>query len=304
MSVILQLTVGRAVSLGDAVAVAAEAERLGVAAIRLTDDGLDPTVVAAYLGGRHPGVGYIAEVPTTRHAPYNVARRVLSLDRATGGRIGVALRAGAGDEVSEAAGPGAGGGDPVARWIEYASVMSRLWESFPAAALVGDQEAGVAVDDTLIHPIHHDGTYYRVAGPLDGPSSPQGRPVLVADLGVLDAAAVAGPADLVVLDPDRLDPDRLDPDQLDPDQLDPDQAAGAADLLAAGVPLFGRVQSDVLDHERWRAWAATHRLSGVELVPGGGTEAAIAALRAWQPVPGAPAPTLRSALGLRELVTS
>ena len=75
-----------ALSLAEAGQVAALAGRLGVAALRLTDSGLDPSVVAAHLAGRHGGVGYLAEIPTTHHAPYNVARRVLSLDRATGGR--------------------------------------------------------------------------------------------------------------------------------------------------------------------------------------------------------------------------
>ncbi|MET7403313.1 LLM class flavin-dependent oxidoreductase, partial [Dactylosporangium sp. NPDC005572] len=205
--ILLTVTVGApgAVPLADAVTVAAAAQDAGVAAIRLADGTatghpLDPTVVAAYLAGVHGGVGYVPELPTTHNAPYNAARRVLSLDRATGGRVGVALLPGAGDEVSEPAAPDPGAADPARRWAEYARVLSRLWESFPRAALVGDQEAGVVVDDLLITPIDHEGTFYRVAGPLDGPASVQGRPLLVADLGALDAATVAESADAVVVD--------------------------------------------------------------------------------------------------------
>ena len=79
-------------------------------------------------------------------------------------------------------------------------MLTRLWESFPREALIGDQETRLVVDDALIRPIDHDGRFYRVAGPLDGPSSVQGRPVLAAaDRAALDdAAAVAGSVIVVV----------------------------------------------------------------------------------------------------------
>ena len=72
-------------------ALAAQAEESGVAAIRLAAGGktvrtLDPSVVAAYLAGVYSGIRYFAEIPTTHNAPYNVARRALSLDRPAGAR--------------------------------------------------------------------------------------------------------------------------------------------------------------------------------------------------------------------------
>jgi alkanesulfonate monooxygenase SsuD/methylene tetrahydromethanopterin reductase-like flavin-dependent oxidoreductase (luciferase family) len=257
MSTVLQLSlaVGPAgVSLAEAVTIAAAAEEAGIAAIRLTDGGaLDPTVVAAYLAGLHGGIGYIAEIPTTHNAPYNVARRVLSLDRATGGRAGVALLAGAGDEVSEATVPDPGAVDPARRWSEYAVVLTRLWESFPRAALIGDQAAGLVVDEALIEPIGHEGSFYRVAGPLDGPSSVQGRPAIVADLGVLDVTTVAASADVVVVDRER---------------VPGTDAALAQALRQVGRPrrdvaLLGRVGSAVDDD--LVAWAEEHRLDGFEV---------------------------------------
>ncbi|MEU8176159.1 hypothetical protein AB0C14_25050 [Microbispora hainanensis] len=318
------------VPLTEAVAVAAAAREAGIAAIRLLDGVaaghvLDPTVVAAYLAGLHDsshtglhdglhdGLGYIAEVPTTHNAPYNTARRVLSLDRATGGLAGVALRAGGGDEVSQATAPDPRAAGPAARWTEYAHVLTRLWESFPRAALIGDQEAGVVVDDALVRPVGHEGAFYRVAGPLDGPSSAQGRPVVVADLGdldVLDVTAVARSADVVVAGRER--------------------AAGADAALTealrrAGrsreeVALLGRVE--IAGHDldpgdaataaalagELRDWAGEHRLDGFELVPIGGAGAVVAVVRALTPrltgTPGSPADsrplTLRAALGLPE----
>ncbi|MBB5159405.1 LLM class flavin-dependent oxidoreductase [Saccharopolyspora phatthalungensis] len=292
------------VSLADAGAIAALAEQVGVAAIRLVDGGaaprsLDPTVVGAYLGGLQGGVGFVVEIQTTHNAPYNTARRVLSLDRATGGRTGVALRAGRGDEVSEATVPDPSATDPTQRWREYARVLTRLWESFPRAALIGDQEAGLVVEDALIKPINHEAAFYRVAGPLDGPSSVQGRPVVIADLSALDPAAVAESADVVVVD--RAGAAGAD-------------AALAEALRQAGrsredVALLGRVEVALDDPaaigDELRAWADEHRLDGFELVPAGGTAAVVTVLRELVPqiadATAPPPPTLRAALGLREV---
>lgn len=278
--------------------IAAAAQEAGVAAIRLADrasagPALDPTVAASYLAARHGGVGWVPAVPTTGNAPYNAARRLLSLDRATGGRSGVALRPGHGDEVSEQVVPDPGATDPVRRWTEYARVLTRLWESFPRTALIGDQRAGVVVDDTLIHPIRHRGEFYRVAGPLDGPSSVQGRPVLVADLGPLDVTAVAPSADVVVVDLKRA--------------AGVDAALSQALRLAGrdrdAVALLGRVTVGRTDAAaglaaRLRAWADEYLLDGFELVPEGGADDVLAVIRALPPGP--PAPTLRAAFGLRE----
>src|SRR5438445_2890584 len=46
-------------------------------------------------------------------------------------------------------------------------------------AFVGDKLNARFVDTTKVHPIAHRGTYYSVAGPLNVPRSPQGRPVTV-----------------------------------------------------------------------------------------------------------------------------
>jgi Luciferase-like monooxygenase len=114
-------------SLAEAGIVAAAAEEAGVAAIRLADrsphgTALDPAVVAAYLAARHPAVGYLPVLPATGNPPYAAARRLLSLDTATGGRSGAVLRPGPGEQSAA---------DPVLRWTEYARVLTRLWSSFP-----------------------------------------------------------------------------------------------------------------------------------------------------------------------------
>lgn len=280
----LSLRVGAAdgVSLAEAIALTDLAVESGVTAIRLADTGaLDPTVVASYLAGRHPGIGYLAEVPTTGNAPYNVARRILSLDRATGGRAGIVLLAGNGDEVSEPTVPDHAAADPVQRWIEYADVLNRLWESFPREALIGDREAALVVDTALVEPIDHEGAFYRVAGPLDGPSSVQGRPLVAADLGALTPEAVAASANVLVTG----------------------EAEGADARVTEALHRVGRARAEVALLGRItpgtdpRAWIAEHRLDGVELVPEGGADAAAALLRDWAG-PRSDAETLRAGFGL------
>ncbi|GAA3300190.1 LLM class flavin-dependent oxidoreductase [Dactylosporangium vinaceum] len=268
LPVLLRIAVGpHAVPLRDALAVAAAAEAAGVAAIRIADTAaagpaLDPTIVAAYLAGVHGDIGYIPELPITGNAPYNAARRILAIDRATGGRAGVALL------------PGPG-------WAEYARVLTRLWASFPRAALIGDQERGIVADDARITPIDHDGEYYRVAGPLDGPSSAQGRPLLVADLGEVDASTLAEAADLVVVHAGAV----------------PGSVPG---LDRPGVAVFGRVTAPA-DPDWLLDWAAGHRLAGLELAPPGGTDAVLTVLRDLVPSLVATGPqrhdSLRAAVG-------
>ena len=307
-SIILDLTVGSRLDVADAHEIAAAAADAGVAAVRLldgtADEVLDPTAVAAYLAGRIPESRWIVEAPTTGNAPYNLARRVLSLDRAGSGRTGLVLRAGYGDEVSDllasdVPNPDGRPADRPRRWAEYARVLTGLWESFPAAALLGDQASGVFADTGLIRPIEHEGSRYRVAGPLDGPSSPQGRPVLVADArDELDWPDVAALADVLV--------------------VPQDQAAAAASRLADALEGAGRRRREVVLLGRadmtgsafapWTAreladWAQSQALDGIELGIDGDRAEILALLRAlgpWrQPASGA---SLRAALGLPEPV--
>ena len=292
------------VTLAAAVAVTEAAQEAGVVALRLLDTvggrpAIDPSVAGAYLAGRFGDIGYLVDVPTTHNAPYNVARRILSFDRATSGRVGVVLRPGAGDEVSTATVPDPAATSPSERWSEYARILTRLWESFPRDALIGDQERAVVVDDELIRAIDHEDRFYRVAGPLDGPSSVQGRPVVVAaDPDVLGWAAVAQSADAVV--------------------VDRRQSAGADLALTAGLEQAGRKREDVALIGRatvtlpddasaladeLAGWIDCDRLDAVELVPTGGVDGVLAAVRRLVPLLSASTgPTLRASLGLRETV--
>jgi alkanesulfonate monooxygenase SsuD/methylene tetrahydromethanopterin reductase-like flavin-dependent oxidoreductase (luciferase family) len=287
------------VSPAEAIQLSNLARGAGVTAIRILDTAprsaiVDPTVTAAYLTAAVKGLGVIVDAATTHNAPYNLARRVGTLDRATDGRAGLVLHPGFGDEVSDAVTSDPLDAHPTARWAEYADVLTRLWDGFPAAALIGDQEGGVVVDDGLIRTVDYDGRFYRVTGPLDGPSSRQGRPVLMAsDVDTLGWASVAAIADAVVVD----ERDAVDAAA----QLQ--VAMQATDRERRKVRILGRrtVARSTRPAEL-SDWIAERCLDGLDLVVNGGVDDVAAVLTELVPALvgelDAHRRTLRGAFGL------
>jgi len=113
--------------------------------------------------------------------PYPFARQYASLDHMSGGRIGwnivttwsVAAAANFGDrgQVTHA--------DRYDRAEEYVAVAKALWDSWADDAILDDRATGRYARGEAIRPIAHHGPHYSVAGPLNIPRPPQGRPVLV-----------------------------------------------------------------------------------------------------------------------------
>jgi alkanesulfonate monooxygenase SsuD/methylene tetrahydromethanopterin reductase-like flavin-dependent oxidoreductase (luciferase family) len=58
---------------------------------------------------------------------------------------------------------------------EFADVVTRLWEAWEPDAVVIDRENHLFADGTKVHPLNHDGKYFKVRGPINAPRSPQGR---------------------------------------------------------------------------------------------------------------------------------
>ena len=64
-----------------------------------------------------------------------------------------------------------------ARADEFISVLNRLWDSFPSDAVLNDPSARWG-DPARLSTLDHSGDFFTVAGPLNIPAPPQGRPVL------------------------------------------------------------------------------------------------------------------------------
>ena len=140
--------------------------------------GFDPLEILAALSRTTTRIGLIATASTTYSAPYDLARRLATVDHLSGGRAGwniVTTRyAGAAGNFGLAAHPDPA--DRYARAEEFVEVVTRLWDSWDGRAVIGDQEKGVWADTDLIRPVDFHGRFFDVSGALTLPRSPQGRP--------------------------------------------------------------------------------------------------------------------------------
>jgi N-acetyl-S-(2-succino)cysteine monooxygenase len=140
--------------------------------------GFDPLELLAALSRTTTRIGLIATASTTYSVPYDLARRLATIDHLSGGRAGwniVTTRyAGAAGNFGLAAHPDPA--DRYARAEEFVDVVTRLWDSWDANAVVSDQEKGIWADTDLIKPVDFHGRFFDVSGALTLPRSPQGRP--------------------------------------------------------------------------------------------------------------------------------
>lgn len=156
--------------------------------LALTDDvangprtGLEPLTLLAAIAVSTKRIGMISTASTTYTEPFNLARQFASLDHISHGRIGWNIVT----SWLATAATNFGGGGPIAhadryeRGEEFMSVVKGLWDSWAQDALIDDRDLGKYVDSNRIRKINHDGQFYKVAGPLNMPRCPQGRPVLV-----------------------------------------------------------------------------------------------------------------------------
>jgi FMN-dependent oxidoreductase (nitrilotriacetate monooxygenase family) len=155
---------------------------------------LDPVVLLSSLASQTTHIGLVATITTSFEAPYNVARRIASLDHVSRGRAAWNVVT-----TVDATVAGNFGGQPhlpreerYARAEEFVAVVRQLWDSWDDDAFIADKTTGRFTAPHAIHRIDHRGKYFQVEGPLNVPRSPQGQAVLVqagGSAGGLDLAA-------------------------------------------------------------------------------------------------------------------
>lgn len=127
----------------------------------------------------------IVTAATSRHAPYNLARRIQSLNRITCGQVGLFVRSDGADPVTRgalaASADAAAEKDPSRLLAEYVDVLRKLWVSFPEEALIGDRDAGRFADPQSLVPASFAGGVYSVAGALNVPLPSAHRTLLLTD---------------------------------------------------------------------------------------------------------------------------
>ncbi len=142
---------------------------------------LEPVTVLAAMAVATSRIGMIATASTTYTEPFNLARQFASLDHISNGRVAWNIVT---SWLATAAGNFGGTGqmshaDRYVRAEEFMSVVKALWDSWADDAVIDDRAGGRYARADRIRPINHKGEYYQVAGPLNVPRCPQGRPVLV-----------------------------------------------------------------------------------------------------------------------------
>lgn len=139
----------------------------------------DPAPLAVAMGMATRHLGVVATMSTLAYPPFLMARLASTIDSLTKGRFGWNVVTSAEDLAAQNFGmdklPPRELRYEMAE--EYLEVMGKLFDSWDADAVLRDAEKGIYADHTKVHPINHDGKFYKVRGPLNTVRSPQGRPV-------------------------------------------------------------------------------------------------------------------------------
>lgn len=140
---------------------------------------LEPVTTLTALARATERIGLVATVSATFWPPFHAARLLASLDHISGGRAGINVVTSMNDTEARNHGMPAlpSHAERYARADEFISVLNRLWDSFPSDAVLNDPATRWG-DPARLSALDHAGDFFTVAGPLNVPAPPQGRPVL------------------------------------------------------------------------------------------------------------------------------
>lgn len=143
--------------------------------------GLEPITKMTAIAAATERIGVIGTSSTTYNEPYNLARQFASLDHLSNGRVGwnIVTTSSAGAAHNFGLEEHPAHAQRYERAEEFLEVVTKLWDSWEDDAVLADRESGIYADTDKIHRIDHRGAHFSVAGPLNAPRSPQGRPVYV-----------------------------------------------------------------------------------------------------------------------------
>ncbi|RLK28512.1 LLM class flavin-dependent oxidoreductase [Cupriavidus plantarum] len=140
----------------------------------------DPLAMLAALSMVTTRIGLAATASTTYTEPFNLARTLATVDKLSRGRAAwniVTTFADGSINFSRSRHPDHDERYEIAE--EHVSVVKGLWRSWDPEPYVQDKQAGIYVDVSKMHALHHAGKHFSVAGPLNVTNSPQGHPVLI-----------------------------------------------------------------------------------------------------------------------------
>lgn len=140
---------------------------------------LEPLTTLAAIARATENIGLVTTVSSTFWTPFHAARLLASLDHISRGRVGVnVVTSMTDDEARNHSMERLPNHEQrYQRAEEFIEVLLRLWDSWPADAIVADP-ASTYIDESRLRAVEHLGNWFSVGGPLNVPQSPQGRPAL------------------------------------------------------------------------------------------------------------------------------
>jgi FMN-dependent oxidoreductase (nitrilotriacetate monooxygenase family) len=141
---------------------------------------LEPLTLLSALAVSTTHLGLVATMTTSYNDPFNLARRLASLELISGGRSGwnVVTSGDAGAAANFSRAEHFDYDTRYARGLEFVRVAQGLWDSYEADAFPRDRGSRAFLDASRQHALHHRGEHFQVAGPLNVSRSPQGQPVI------------------------------------------------------------------------------------------------------------------------------
>ncbi|MDI2132027.1 NtaA/DmoA family FMN-dependent monooxygenase [Yinghuangia seranimata] len=143
----------------------------------------DALTVLAALAAVTDRIGLAATATATYNEPYELARKLASLDHVSGGRA--AWNAVTSPDAWTGENFRRGGflprGQRYERATEFVDTVRAVWDSWAPDAVVADREAGVFAPDgdTGIGRFTRAGKHFAIEGAATVPRAPQGHPVLI-----------------------------------------------------------------------------------------------------------------------------
>jgi len=141
---------------------------------------LEPLTLLSALAVTTRHIGLVGTLTTSYNEPFNVARRLASLDLISKGRAGwnVVTSGDAGTAGNYGRDEHYDYDTRYSRAKEHVQVVQGLWQSWEDDAFVRDRSTGRYFDPAKLHALNHKGEHFAVVGPLNLQRSPQGQPVI------------------------------------------------------------------------------------------------------------------------------
>lgn len=140
---------------------------------------MDPLLVLSGMAAATSRLGLTGTISTTYFEPFDVARKLATLDHLSKGRAGWNIVT----SIMNAEGANYGRSQHIPREQryeradEFVELACKLWSSWQPDAVVYDRDEPLFADPSKVAPVNHVGKWFNVKGPLNVSRPPQGRPV-------------------------------------------------------------------------------------------------------------------------------